>query len=167
MTPVYMSPKLEQVEMIQNALLEQGISTSVIDKRASGGMHELWLKRQSERARAKIIITQEEFKLMRRAMQQNQPLRDNRATQPIDVESLRDAMQQTTKNTPAQKPPRKDYFVPKNLIHAFEQLGSILGVDEKDMELERFNKIQKPWDGDNLKKSVDELKKITRNKLSF
>jgi len=35
------------------------------------------------------------------------------------------------------------------------------------MELERFNKIQKPWDGDNLKKSVDELRKITRNKLSF
>jgi len=166
MTPVYMSPKLEQVQMIQNALLEQGIATSVIDKRAAGGMHELWLKQQSDRARAKIIITQEEFRLMRVSMK-SQAVKDNRSTQPIDVDTLREAMKQAAEHAPAQKKPRKDYFVPKNLIHAFEQLGSLLGVDEKEMELDRFNKIQKPWDGDNLKKSVDELKKITRNKLSF
>lgn len=166
MTPVYMSPKLEQVQMIQNALLEQGIASSVIDKRASGGMHELWLKQQADRSRAKIIITQEEFKLMRQSMK-NQPLRDNSSTQPVDVETLREAMKQVENHPQAPKKPRKDYFVPKNLIHAFEQLGELLGVEEKDRELERFNKIQKPWDGDNLKKSVDELRKITRNKISF
>jgi len=167
MTPVYMSPKLEQILSIQNALLEQGIATSVIDKRASGGMHELWLKQQADRSRAKIIITQEEFKLMRQNMK-NQAVKDNSSTQPVDVETLREAMKQAaTHPSTAAKKPRKDYFVPKNLIHAFEQLGSVLGVDEKDMELERFNKIQKPWDGDNLKKSVDQLKKVTRNKFSF
>ena len=166
MTPVYMSPKLEQVESIQNALLEQGIATSVIDKRASGGMHELWLKNQAERSRAKIIITQEEFRMMRLSMK-NQPIKDNTKTQPIDVESLREAMQHAANLERTHAKPRKDYFVPKNLIHAFEQLGDTLGMDKKDMELDRFNKIQKPWDGDNLKKSVDELKKITRNKLSF
>jgi len=165
MTPVYMSPKLEQVLSIQNALLEQGIATSVIDKRAAG-MHEVWLKQQSDRARAKIIITQEEFKIMRRSMK-SQAVKDNGSTQPIDVDTLRQAMQQVANPPPAPAKPRKDYFVPKNLIHAFEQLGSVLGINEKDMELERFNKIQKPWDGDNLKKSVDELRKITRNKLSF
>lgn len=167
MTPVYMSPNLEQVEMIQNALLEQGIATSIIDKKAQDGMHELWLKRQADRARAKIIVTQEEFRMMRNSMR-NKPVRDNRATQPVDVQALQQAMQANAKSQPGVNNPRKDYFVPKNLIHVFEQLGSMLGVEKKDMELDRFNKLQKPWDGDSLKKSVDDLKKVTRqNKLLF
>jgi hypothetical protein len=167
MTPVYMSPNLAQVEMIQNALLEQGIATSIIDKKSQDGMHELWLKRQADRARAKIVVTQEEFKMMRNSMR-NKPVHDNRATQPVDVESLRQAMADMPQNAANKaSKPGKDYFVPKNLISVFEQLGSMLGVEKKDMELDRFNKLQKPWDGDSLKKSVEDLKKITKNKLLF
>ena len=129
-------------------------------------MHELWLRQQRDRPRAKVIITQQEFKLLRRDMK-NKPVRDNRATQPVDVAALRVEMETAAlgRQEPTRNTPRKDYFVPKNLIHVFQRLGSALGMSEPDMDLDKFYDIQKPWDGDNLKKSVDDLKKITKHKL--
>lgn len=178
MTPVYLSPNLDQIELIQSALLAQGIETSFLTKKSTKkstqksidtdakknheGMHELWLKRQADRPRAKVIITQQEFKLLRRDMK-NLPIRDNRVTQPVDIQLLRSEIETAMGQTqPQRQAPRKDYFIPKNLIHAFERLGAILGLAEPEMELEKFYNIQKPWDGDKLMQSVADLKKVTR-----
>lgn len=170
MTPVYMSPNLEQIEIIEAALRAHGIDSSIIAKRQSNSdepllsttMHELWLKRQSDHSNAKTIITQEEFRMLRRDMETMPPRRFNQ-TQPVARSELGPETEATFTVTEAgRRHLKKDYWVPKNLIHVFKRLGTMLGVSEPDMDLSKFYKIYKPWDADSLMDSVEQLKKKCR-----
>ncbi|MFV2057047.1 MAG: hypothetical protein ACC707_11305 [Thiohalomonadales bacterium] len=171
MTPVYMSPNLKQIEAIEAALHARGIDTSVIAKRQSANdssltprsnpMHELWLKRQSDQSHAKTIITQEEFKMLRQDMKTIPP-RNFNATQPVSKSELNSVAPVFSVTAAGRRRIKKDYWIPKNLVHVFKRLGNILGVAEPEMELSKFDKLYKPWDADQLMDSVEQLKKTCR-----
>ena len=167
MTPVYMSPNLEQIKLIEEALRSRGINTSKIAKRQAGDssvqflpttMHELWLKRQSDQLSAKSIISQEEIRILRQDMN-TVPTRRFNETQPVSKDALNPGKFEFTVTDRGRQRLKKDYWVPKNLINVFKRLGTLLGVSEPEMELSKFYKIQKPWDADSLMDSVEKLKK--------
>ena len=170
MTPVYMSPNLEQLELIEYALRVRGINTSKIAKRQPIGdniqvlpatVHELWLKRQSDQHSAKSIISQEEIKMLRQDMNTTPPRRFNE-TQPVPRTILQNAPVEYTITDRGRDRLKKDYWVPKNLINVFKRLGTLLGVSETDMDLAKFYKIHKPWDANSLMDSVEQLKKTCK-----
>ena len=74
MTPVYKSPDESAAKAIQKLLADHNIETSVIETRNAGGSiggayikwFELWLRKQSQAAQAKVIITQFEFTSFRK-----------------------------------------------------------------------------------------------------
>ena len=171
MTPIYLSPSIEQIEMMVMALGEKGIQSCIIAKQQNDGqynaprtMHELWLRKQTDRPLAKSIVTQQEFNTMRRNMEKV-PVKTHLMTQPVDINEFYE-VEEEEENFTNSRPItslKKAYCIPINLIHVFKRLGGMLGVAESDMGLNKFYRLYKPWDSDSLMKSVEALKKKTHS----
>ena len=195
MTPIYRSPDENVAKAIQQTLAEHKIESSIIETKNAGSSiggsyikwYELWLRKQSEAARAKVVITQYEFTSFRKraviaggrpvapvAVPQSTP------TDPMKIETeippaggtesdydeafempkeTLDLIKELDIKLPAK---RREEWIPINNKRVFRRLGLLLGFSEEQIEENDRNKLYRPWDSSSLMEKIALLKQKCR-----